>query len=226
MSNDKNYNSAVLEYLNSKYDAEFKIVKSGMEFNGNDGDYFHAICTREEYNDAFSVYCYPERESVRDKVIINGIEHTVYDNYAEIVFSKELEEQISEQISKDIFLKCRITFPNYYVTDEEFAAGFKACLKDSSLLSNVEVFVVSSDATDIEECQTKVEGICLQNNARWQYMYFATTRSEDYNEISKHYQREYSSFGRHLKECELIERVQFALAKQDEGIIERTIEKG
>lgn len=224
-SNDKNYNSTILKYLSNKYDTEFQITKSGMEFNGNDGNYFHAICTSSDYSDEFSVYCYPERESVREKVIINNIEHAIYDNYAEVVFSKQLEEQITNQIDKGLFLRCQVSFPNYYLTDEEYNAGLKACFEDSSILSNVAIYVISPNTSDIEDCQTKIEEICLQNNARWQYLYFATTNSKNFAEVSKHYKKEDGSFDLHLKECELIDELQFTLMKQDEGIIERTKEK-
>jgi len=224
MSNDKNFDSAVLEYLNRKYDAEFKIVKSGMEFNGNDGDYFHAICTSEEYNDEFSVYCYPESEKSGDKITIEEIEYVVLDEYAEVVFQNKILSDIEQLVGKDVFIRCQVEFSDHFISKQEFDTSFETCIGNAELYSHVTVYLVGKTDMDFSKFREQVENYCLNLNPYRGYLYFANA-TEDLAVVEKHYVNNAEKFDTHINECDEINHVEFSLIKRGEGITKRSIEK-
>lgn len=218
VSTDLIYKEPIKEYLENKYGCAFEIHQASRAFSGLDGSYIYAVCESETNKGVFSVYCYPAEENDDKNVSIGGEDYVITDDYADIVFQNELEQKLKNAIDEDVFLKCQITFSNHFITDEEYDKGFETCLNDKNLYSHVTVYAVLTDVTKIDAIREKAENICLGYNAYRQYLFFAVAKSEDINDICKHYEKNFEMFDQHMEDCDLIEKVDFTLLKRDEGI--------
>lgn len=224
MGSDKSFDSAVLAYLSEKYDTEFKIVKSGMEFNGNDGTYFHAVCTGADYADRFSVYCYPESDKSGDRIIVDETEHVIVDEFAEVVFQDKIQHEIEQLVDADVFVRCQVEFSNYFISKKEYESGFATCIGDSELYSHVTVYLVGDAGRDMTSYIEPIEDYCLKLAPYRGYMYFATA-VHDMDSINKHFSDNADRFDVHMDECDEIQRVEFSLIRRGEGIAKRSVEK-
>lgn len=225
MSVEQDYKEPIQNYLKEKYGCNFEVKQVTKEFNGYDGSYIRTVCTSEEYAGNFEVFCYPVEGRIGDKIMLDGGEYVIIDDYADIVFQNQLEEQLKEQIDEDVFVKCQITFSNYCITEPEYKSGMKACLEDQAHSSHVVVYIVTNNEDELERIQKMVETSCLEINAYMQYLYFAIAPSADVSDIQQHFEENPELFDQHIKECDQIERVQFTLIKRDEGITKRSVEK-
>lgn len=222
--NDK-YNSEIIEYLESKYDNSFTIKKSVLEFNGNDGEYIHAICKSDEYSNAFNVYCYQNSDLDGKKITIDDSEYVICDDYAEIVFQNSLNSQILQLLGSNFFVRCQVKFSDYFISSSEYKKGMLYCVSNEDILSHITVYIISSSEIDWGLIENKVESFCEKLSAYRQYLYFATTNNSDFTSIEKNYLKNINVFDSYILDCEEIKRVEFSLLKRGEGITKRSVEK-
>ena len=225
MKNNIKYNSEIIEFLKTKYGCDFTIEKSGVEFNGNDGDYIHAFCKSAEYSDTFSVFCYPESKRNGEKITIDNTEYIVCDEYAEVAFRNSLNEQISQLIGDDFLVRCQVEFSDYFISKSEYEKGMLDCLSNDQILSHITVYVIAPSNIDWNSTISKVETYCENFGAYRQYLYFATTTDCDMKAIEKDYLKNADTFDSHMLESKKIERIEFSLLKRGEGVTKRSVEK-
>lgn len=215
----------IADYLCEKYGENFTVIKVGNAFNGNDLRHKYAIAKSDAYEEEIYISCYPNSNRQGDKIYINGKEHVIVDDYAEIGFQNQIQNELEKKINDEVFLKCEIAFSNYSINNEEYEKWVKYCLDDESMASHVTIYTIARDEKQMAEIRNIVEEYCLEYNAYRQYLYFAIAPFTDEKTIIKHY-KEYSNiFDRHLNDCNEISHVEFTLIKRNEGITKQSLEK-
>lgn len=215
----------IADYLSEKYGENFTVIKVGNAFNGNDLWYKYAIAKSDVYEEEIFIYCYPNSNKQGDKIYLNGKEHVIVDDYAEIAFQNQIQNELEKKINDEVFLKCEIAFSNYSINNEEYEKGVKYCLDDESMASHVTIYTIARDEKQMAEIRNIVEEYCLEYNAYRQYLYFAIAPSTDEKTIMKHYKEDSNIFDCHLEDCNEISHVEFTLIKRNEGITKKSVEK-
>lgn len=226
------YKGPIQGYLEAKYNCSFTIHQATDGWSGNDGTFIHAIAESEEFEgETFEVYCYPDDgETQGDQITISGKKYVVYEKYAEVCFAHQMESEIKQLLSDDVFVACRIKFDcgyalHYCVTEDQFDSGLKACLDNKDFYSTVSVYVIADENINMDTVRATVENYCNQYNAFEQYLYFSIAPSLNQSTVYQHFEEHRTSFGKHQLECELIKQVECTEIRRDTGIVERTVEK-
>lgn len=213
------------DYLSEKYDEKFTVTKVGNAFNGNDLWYKYAIAKSHVYEEKIFIYCYPNSNNQGDKIYLNGKEHVIVDNYAEIEFQNQIQNELEKKINDEVFLKCEIAFSNYSINNEEYKKGLKYCLDDEGIASHITIYAIARNEKEMATIRKIVEEYCLEYNAYRQYLYFAIAPYTDEKTVMKHYKEDSNSFDYHLNNCNEISHVEFTLIKRNEGITKKSVEK-
>lgn len=215
----------IADYLCEKYGENFTVIKVGNAFNGNDLRHKYAIAKSDAYEEEIYIYCYPNSNRQGDIIYINGKEHVIVDDYAEIAFQNQIQNELEKKINDEVFLECEIAFSNYAINKEEYEKGLKYCLEDESIASHITIYAIARDEKQMNEIRNIVEEYCQEYNAYRQYLYFAIAPSTDGKTIMKHYKKDSDSFDYHLNDCNEISHVEFSLIKRNEGITKKSVEK-
>ena len=213
---------AIANYLNEKYGDNFTVIKSGNVSNilglmtGEWNKY--AIVKCDSYDNLIYVMCSPNIGEKDDKIYIDGKLHAIREEYAEIVFENQIENELEKKINNEFFLKCEVQFSNYYINNDEYKKGLKYCLEDKSIYSHVTIYAIARDESQMSEIRSVIEDYCSEYNAHRQNLYFAIAPSIDEKTIMEHYDENFDS---HLKMCDEIYKIDYTLLKRDEGITRR-----
>ena len=233
MSITNDYKTPILDFLKGKYTCDFEIHRTTTRFSGSDGAYIYAVAESKEFSgETFEIYCYPDNgETTGENIVIDGEKYVIYEKYAEIYFANQMKQEIEQLLDDDVFVACKIKFDcgyalHYSVTDAQFAAGLKACLDNDEFYSTVSVYIVADEKADIEEIRELVESYNSNFNAYEQYLYFSVALPDTSETVSQHYEDNRTSFGKHMLECEQISYVECTEFRRNQGIVERTVEKG
>lgn len=215
----------IADYLMEKYDEKFTVIELGNKFDGNDLWYKYAIAKSDVYEEEIFIYCYPNSNRKGEKIYLNEKEHVVVDNYAEIVFQNQIQNELEKKINDEVFLKCKISFSNYSISKEEYKKGMKYCLENENLSSYIRIYAIARDQKQMDSIRNIVEEYCLEYNTHTQYLYFAISPFTDEKTVMKHYKKESNSFDYHLNNCNGISHLEFTLIKRNQGITKKSVLK-
>ena len=232
MNEEKEFKTPVLEYLKNKYECDFYIL-SVFDMKGTDGGYVQLICENAENpGTVFRVECYPaDEEKNGDRITVGGDEYVIFEKYSDIVFAKQMEQELMQIVGGKAFIRCVIlsnhSQTRYYgTTNEQFRAGMKACLEQPDVYTYVSIYVVMGADSDVDQIQSAVEAYALNCNAHSQYVAFAVMPKLMEDVAVQHYEENKNSFVAHMGVCEWILRLESVEIKRDQGVVNRFEELG
>lgn len=232
MNEEQDFKTPVLEYLKDKYECNFNVL-SVSHLKGTDGKYVQLVCeSSANPGEAFRVECYPaDGEKKGDHIAVGGDECVIFEKYSDIVFAKQMEQELMQVIGGDVFVRCEIlsnhSQTRYYgTTKEQFQAGMKACLEQPDVYSYVSVYVVMGADADMDQIQSAVESYALNCNAHSQYLAFAVMPELVDEVVTQHYEENKNSFVAHMGVCEWVLHLESVELNRAQGIVNRFVEKG
>ena len=215
----------LVTHLNEKYDKEFEITKLVKEFDGDHGWHYRAVFHEKDSQEKSVLYCYKDDLDEGTIIRINGIKHAVVDDYADIVLQEQYAALIQEELGDDVLVKCQFLSLNYMISDEEFSAGFEACMNDVSKDQSICVFVFSDTERSNDGLREHTEDIMDRYEANHQYLYFSYHEDFDSEKWEKIYQEEYDEFERYLVDESDAKYVEFCYFSQKNGKEESRVVK-
>lgn len=217
---------SVLGYLNEKYNETFEIIKFGVEFSGEHGDFIRAVCSTATDEEKCVVYGYSDIPETDASVDMDGKTYYLTDDYANIILQREYAESIKESLGEDVMIKCQLFFPDHMITDEELTSGLKACLENPALNAQAFIYVFVNDKYTDAELRENAEKYINQYKAYKQYLYMVYQSDFSYREWEDLYYSNYSSFERYLNyDCEA-DFIEFSSFSLEEGYKGHEIVKG
>lgn len=232
MNEDKDFRTPVLEYLKDKYGCDFSVL-SEAAVKGTDGEFIQLFCeSAEEPGASFRVECHlADGTKSGDCIQAGGDEYVVYEKYSDIVFARQMEQELKQMLGDEAFVRCSIlsnhSVTRYYgTTKEQFLAGMKTCLEQPDVYSYVNVYIAAGADADLDRIQSEVEAYALKYNAHAQYLFFAVMPELAEDVISRHYEENKDSFVAHMGVCEWILQLESVELRRDQGIVNRFVEKG
>ena len=228
MNEEKDFQTPVLAYLNEKYGCDFN-VQSVF----NEKECVRLVCeSAENPGELFRAECYlADGEKTGDSISVDGEEYLIYEKYSDIVFAKQMEQELKQAIRDDVFVRCKIlcnhSVNEYYgTTREQYEAGMKFCLEQSDVYSYVSAYIVMGADADLDKIQAAAEAYALDCNAHAQYLCYAVMPELMEDVAAQHYEENKDSFVAHMGICELILQMESVELERNNGIIGRIIEKG
>ena len=228
MNEEKDFQTPVLAYLNEKYGCDFN-VQSVF----NEKECVRLVCeSAENPGELFRAECYlADGEKTGDSISVDGEEYLIYEKYSDIVFAKQMEQELKQAIRDDVFVRCEIlcnhSVNEYYgTTREQFEAGMKSCLEQPDVYSYISAYIIMGADADMERIQAAAEAYALNFNAHAQYMCFAVMPKLMEDVAAQHYEENKDSFVAHMGICEMILPMDSIRLKKDQGVVSRLVEKG
>ena len=217
------YKEGLLTYLSEKYNTEFVIKEAYQEFNGNDGIYFRIICTSQDYDDEFLVYCYLDDAHEGDTIEIENKFCTISDEYAEVLLKHKVLDVIRGVATSEMFIECDVIFSGRQPMRDEMEEGLESCAANLDLQTYVKVYLISRDEIS-EEVVQATETLMAQLNPYTGYIYSVVEPYREAEGLKTLYDAE-SNFGNYLSGSQYDGHVEFILYKQETGLQEREIVK-
>ena len=228
MNEEKDFQTPVLAYLNEKYGCDFN-VQSVF----NEKECVRLVCeSAENPGELFRAECYlADGEKTGDSISVDGEEYLIYEKYSDIVFAKQMEQELKQAIRDDVFVRCEIlcnhSVNEYYgTTREQFEAGMKSCLEQPDVYSYISAYIIMGADADMERIQAAAEAYALNFNAHAQYLCFAVMPKLMEDVAAQHYEENKDSFVAHMGICEMILPMDSIRLKKDQGVVSRLVEKG
>ena len=216
-------------HLNEKYDKEFKITKLVKEFDGNHGWHYRAVFHAKDSQEKSVLYCYKDDLDEGTIIKINGIEHAVVDDYADIILQEQYAALIQEELGEDVLVKCQFLSLNYMISDEEFSAGLEACLNADGRDQSVCVYVLADSEQIDKGVREHAEEIMAQYTANHQYLYVSFHDSLDIRKWEKIYYENddpfSNDFTKYLKEEDTVNRIELSHFSRECGLEETKVFK-
>lgn len=217
------YKSAILSFLQEKYDSDFLIKNIYQEFDGNSGMVVRAVCSNVDSSDEFTVFCYLDSTVGADVYEIDGKEHSINEDYPEVIFQNEILSMLNNVSMSRTLLKCNLDFLGRNPTVDEYQAGLLSCLQNEELDAYVKFYILSDDNDISKEIRDSIEILLKKLNPSTGYIYYLVTSSFDETELNNIYTQNQHDFGNYLTNGTLGELLEFSLYKKNKGLEERRV---
>lgn len=225
--NETKYNQIFLNYLDSNYEGDFVIEKYKKEFRGDRGNFYRVVCKEERYGDLFVMYCYPEKDDVigRDIIEIEGIKYRVRDEYASVVLQNEYAARLKNEIGDALMVKCYLVLDNAYITPEQFAKGLEYCMNNEEFKTHMRTYVIMKEEARTPELREKIEEFLISYKGYMQYLYIGYTGVSDVTLLEKQYYDNYGKYSEYIVDEPAMNCVEFSFITRENGVEKQNVEK-
>jgi len=154
--NHNEYSDKILKGLSDKYNKEFEIVKLSYEVDGENGNYYRAVCKEQDTENTFVAYYYLKgsqyllSEDVGDELKVSKDEPLLIDTYPNLL----LNLKVAEQLSKDngvLFVVADIGAFEHTFTISDIEMGINHCLSNESFDVQSKVYLFASFIAPVYE---------------------------------------------------------------------------
>lgn len=230
--NHNEYSDKILKGLSDKYNKEFEIVKLSYEVDGENGNYYRAVCKEQDTENTFVAYYYLKgsqyllSEDVGDELKVSKDEPLLIDTYPNLL----LNLKVAEQLSKDngvLFVVADIGAFEHTFTISDIEMGINHCLSNESFDVQSKVYLFASNSIENkEQFEKDITQTILSMNAYKQSIDIAYIADADVEAVKREYSDDIYMIEDRLTEDEKITRYSWYFAERGKGITEKKDVKG
>lgn len=224
--NHSAYSDAVIAYLSDKYHEDFTVEALYQEFSGDTGNLIRLQCKGTKSDETFTVRCYLDSQITPQLLKIDGKDHAIEDNYAEMLCQNQLVLLLPTSEDADYVVKCKVDFYGRQPTIEEYSQGLSACLKNEDLRAYVKIYILSNGNKSAQALYKDVEQLVSEWAPNTAYVYFAIPEIYDAVVVEQMYANNRDNFGNYLSNEADVKQLWFTLYETASGLSARKLIKG
>lgn len=231
--NHQDYSDKILAGLKSKYSTDFEIVKLSYEVDGENGNYYRAVCKEAESDSTFVAYYYLKgsdyllSEKIGVDISIAKNDPFLVDTYPNMLLNQRVAERLADNAQGVLFAIADIGAFDYTLTISDVEKGIEHCVAnpDFNVQSKLYVFA-SNNIEDKERFEEGLVQLILSMNAYKQSIDVVYIADENVQSVKAEYYDDIYMIEDRFFEDEKIIRYSWYFAERGKGVVEKQDVKG
>ena len=231
--NHQDHSDKILAELKSKYSTDFEIVKLSYEVDGENGNYYRAVCKETESDSTFVAYYYLKgsdyllSEEIGEDISISKDEPYLVDTYPNMLLNRKVAEHLTESVQGVLFAIADIGAFDYTLTISDVEKGIEHCVANADFNVQSKLYVFASNGIeDKESFEEYLVQMILSMNAYKQSIDVAYIADENVQLVRAEYYDDIYMIEDRFSEDEKIIRYSWYFAERGKGVVEKQDVKG
>lgn len=230
--NHEEYSKKILDELNSRYNKDFEIVKLTYEVDGENGNYYRAVCKEKDGHNTFIAYYYLNgseyllSENVDDEIKVLKGEPLLIDTYPNLLLNLKVAEYLANNRGV-LFAVVDVGAFDHTFSLNDVEKGIDYCLSNENFDVQSKVYLFASNSVEKkEQFEKEITQAILSMNAYKQSIDIAYIADKDLQAIKSKYYDDIYMIEDRLAEDEKIIRYSWYFSERGKGIVEKKDVKG
>lgn len=231
--NHQDYSDKILAELKSKYSTDFEIVKLSYEVDGENGNYYRAVCKETESDSTFVAYYYLKgsdyllSEEIGEDISIAKDEPFLVDTYPNMLLNRKVAKHLTDNVQGVLFAIADIGAFDYTLTISDVEKGIQHCVANADFNVQSKLYVFASNSIeDKESFEEYLVQMILSMNAYKQSIDVAYIADENVQLEKAEYYDDIYMIEDRFSEDEKIIRYSWYFAERGKGVVEKQDVKG
>lgn len=231
--NHQDYSDKILAELKGRYGKDFEIVKLSYEVDGENGNYYRAVCKETEGDSSFVAYYYLKgsdyllSEEIGEDISVAKDEPFLVDTYPNMLLNRSVAEQLTDNVQGILFAIADIGAFDYTLTISDIEKGIAHCVANADFNVQSKLYVFASNSIeDKERFEEDLVQLILSMNAYKQSVDVVYIADENVQSVKAEYYDDIYMIEDRFSEDEKIIRYSWYFAERGKGVVEKQDVKG
>ena len=231
--NHQDYSDEILAELKGRYGKDFEIVKLSYEVDGENGNYYRAVCKEAEGDSSFVAYYYLKgsdyllSEEIGEDISIAKDEPFLVDTYPNMLLNRRVAEHLTDNVQGILFVIADLGAFDYTLTISDVEKGIAHCVANADFNVQSKLYVFASNSIeDKERFEEDLVQLILSMNAYKQSVDVVYIADENVQPVKAEYYDDIYMIEDRFSEDEKIIRYSWYFAERGKGVVEKQDVKG